>query len=383
KKQTDLREGVLHVAPADGEKSNVLVIRECDFHDGTIQFRFQLPHEDDQVGLVIADRHLENVHAGHVMNVWAQVGGIKVADMLHGTFAPEIYKRKQEGRLTREDKEQISAAGKRFPAQIRTGEWHSLSMTTAADLLTVSLDGKPVGKFSSPGFANRKTILRVSFRKFGAVDDFKLFVADDKTSLWSGAISDRQIDYEDPFEDEDQIGREFDRSRGIWSFDDGVASAVSTIERLNQHNRHGPIIKWPVDFKQGVIEFEMKPEDCQRFTFTLNGEGHVYRWVSTHRQPDSLFQSDRFDHVVLVWANPSSKTNKGDTFGARPLPEISTIQDQWTKVRLRIDGDVGTLQVGDSMHALTHPALERQKTDISISFGYGKLSLRNFRISLR
>ena len=63
KKQTDLRDGALFVSPADGEKSNVLVIRAADFRDGTIQFRFMLPHENDSIGLVIADKYLKNVHA--------------------------------------------------------------------------------------------------------------------------------------------------------------------------------------------------------------------------------------------------------------------------------------------------------------------------------
>ncbi len=179
-KQTDLRDGHLVVTPANGERSDVLVIRPCDFRSGTVQFRFLLPHDDDQIGLVIADSHLKDVHAGHVMNVLMKRGSVKVSDMLHGSFDPEIYGRRKNGTLTKADRQRIADASKTFEAPIEIAQWHMVTITTHKDELTVSIDGRRVGKFAASGFAHRKTILRVSFRRSGMLDDFQLYVNDSK-----------------------------------------------------------------------------------------------------------------------------------------------------------------------------------------------------------
>lgn len=706
KKQADLRDGALYVTPADGKQSGLLVIRPADFRDGTIQFRFQLPNATDQIGLMVADKNLKNVHAGHVMNVWMHPGRVKVSDMLNGSYAPEIYKRRKAGQLTKEDKAQIAASGRTFPAPIEVQKWHSVTITTMNDRLTVQIDGQQVGRFSSPSFAHHKTILRISFRGYGAIDDFKLHVADSlqrahvaskdsghepdaqvnpfvgdwALTMPSGAAawfsvtqSDRQIgaqlwtvgfpsgtknvrldgdvlqfdrtcsfgkpDYpggrpsgpklavphratvsgneiflvmecpaengkvderkfggtrlppmppqpdlskvafgdpielfngqdltgwqltnsaqingwkaangelvnttpkktfeafsrygnlrtdaefedfnlklefnvpeggnsgvylrgmyeaqvvdrdsrmqgiqgvgavfgriapvenagksggswqaydltlvdrhitvklngktvvdnqpvvgctkgalssdvmkpgpiylqgdhtavryrnivlrpvvkshqssrpskafDDDFESPQSPLREFDAGRGNWTFNNNVASATSTIALLEKNKKHGPIIKWPVTFRQGTIEFEMKPEQCQRVTLTLNGDGHVFRWVSTNRKPDSLFGDRRFDSALIAWATKSSKQNKGDFMDPKPLPHLDKLQDQWVKVRLEIDGDTGKLSIGDAQHTLQHAAMLREKTNITVSFGYGQLSIRNFGLSVR
>ena len=51
-------------------------------------------------------------------------------------------------------------------------------MTMKGDRLSVSIDDKSVGSFASDGFKNRKTILRVTVKQFGAIDDFKVYDAD-------------------------------------------------------------------------------------------------------------------------------------------------------------------------------------------------------------
>lgn len=194
------------------------------------------------------------------------------------------------------------------------------------------------------------------------------------------------IEFVDTFVSKELKGREFVAPRGEWTFESGIASATSTVELLKKNTIHGPNIKWHVDFTEGSIEFEMKPEDCQRVTFTLNGGGHIFRWVSTARQPGSVYDEqncEKYRHTLIAWATKSSKQNEGEFIDAKPIKHLSELQNRWTKVSLNIDGDSGTFQVGDDVHRLSHAALKRLKTNIVLSFGYGKLSIRNFRYSVQ
>jgi hypothetical protein len=75
--------------------------------------------------------------------------------------------------------------------------------------------------------------------------------------------------------------------RGEWKFASGIASCVADPELYEQFKNHGPILKWPREFNDATIEFEMKPTDCQRVVFTLNGEGHIFRVTLANETHDA------------------------------------------------------------------------------------------------
>ncbi|MEM1225493.1 MAG: hypothetical protein AAGJ40_07335 [Planctomycetota bacterium] len=177
-KQTRLHDGVLHVFPEDAEGASVIVYRYTHFLDGSIGFRFQLPHVDDQITLVLADNSLEGVHAGHVLAIRLEPGRIRLSDMLSGSFAPDIYRRRQLGESTSADAQQIAACRRVHPVPIEVAHWHHVQVRVEADRLMVEVDGHPAGEFRSPGFANRKTELRITIPRYGMVDDFELRISD-------------------------------------------------------------------------------------------------------------------------------------------------------------------------------------------------------------
>ena len=174
-KQTDLRDGALYIEPAKDDGAAVLIIRKWEFHDGAIQFRFNLPSKKDSVGLVFANSKLKDVHAGHVMVVLMKPGSVKMTDMLKGSFDPQIWKRRKAGMTTEADKKQIKKCTTTVGANISSGMWHEVAISIRSDQVSVKLDGRQVGSFKSPGIAHRKDTLRVTFRGNGVLDDFKLF----------------------------------------------------------------------------------------------------------------------------------------------------------------------------------------------------------------
>ncbi|MEM6364576.1 MAG: hypothetical protein AAF745_09120, partial [Planctomycetota bacterium] len=128
--QTQIRSGAVEVTPADGMLSKVIVYRYTHYFDGRVEFRFKLPGESDQVGLVIADNSLRDVHAGDVLSVRMRAGEIIMADMVSGAFDPEIHRRKQLQQLTSQDRDQISSCRKTIPANIEVGAWNDIAIET-------------------------------------------------------------------------------------------------------------------------------------------------------------------------------------------------------------------------------------------------------------
>ncbi len=157
--------------------------------------------------------------------------------------------------------------------------------------------------------------------------------------------------------------------RGDWKYENGVASCVSDPERYKEFKNHGPILRWPCEMTDGTLEFEFKPEGCQRVVITFNDEGHVFRI--------SLRDDDKTS--IFGWIGRSSKENKSKLIAKEGVPWITELDGKWVKVKLVMKGDVGRIQVGDYEAELQHPSIARTKGEFTFSFAYGKCSVRNAR----
>lgn len=169
--------------------------------------------------------------------------------------------------------------------------------------------------------------------------------------------------------------------RGEWKFENGEASAVADPELYKQFKNHGPILKWPVEFNDAAIEFEMKAMNCQRVVFTLNGEGHIFRVTLADENAEATAGPSKVPTRIIAWATQSSKDNKGDTIVPEGLPDLPKINDNWVKVRLHVKGNRGDLTIGDFNTKITHAALARDKNMVMLSFAHGALAVRNFRMT--
>ncbi|MGI9473522.1 MAG: hypothetical protein ACR2NZ_18415 [Rubripirellula sp.] len=182
----------------------------------------------------------------------------------------------------------------------------------------------------------------------------------------------------DNFSEAEFSGRSAER--GEWQFQESQASCVADPELYKQFKNHGPIIKWPHDFKEGTVEFEMKPSDCQRVVFTLNGDGHVFRVTLADETATAAAGPSKVPTRIIAWKTKSSKQNKGDSIKPEGMPDLSAVNDQWVKVRLKIDGSKATLGLNDFTTEIDHPALEREKTMVMLTFAFGKLTVRDFQL---
>ena len=170
--------------------------------------------------------------------------------------------------------------------------------------------------------------------------------------------------------------------RGEWRFEGGVASCVADPELYKQYKNHGPILKWPREFTEGAIEFEMKAEGCQRVVFTLNEEGHVFRVTLADETEGATGGASKVPTRLIGWSTQSSKENKGDTLLPEGLPDLSAIDGKWVRVKLVVKGEGATLQIGDDFETeIEHASLGRAKSMIMLTFAHGRLAVRDFQFS--
>ena len=169
--------------------------------------------------------------------------------------------------------------------------------------------------------------------------------------------------------------------RGQWQFQNGIASCVADPDLYKEFKNHGPILKWPREFSDAKIQFEMKATNCQRVVFTLNGDGHIFRVTLADERPDAPAGTSKVPTRMIAWATKSSKQNKGDTINPKSMPDLPAINGRWVQVQLEVKRKRAVLTIGDFQTEINHAALARDKNRVMLTFAHGDLAVRHFRMS--
>ena len=173
--------GAVHITMHPEADHGVSVRRDLPkpYENGTLTLRFQLPKGGD-LGVDIADMQEKSVHAGHLLIVRVRPDKVELRDHKAGGMnkASALWDRKKTKALTAADRQALKDTVKMIPRKTAPGEWHTLSMTTAGDLLTVSIDGETVGELKSPGIGHpTKRTVRLAVNSEAWVDDVKVVAA--------------------------------------------------------------------------------------------------------------------------------------------------------------------------------------------------------------
>lgn len=159
--------------------------------------------------------------------------------------------------------------------------------------------------------------------------------------------------------------------RGDWKFEGQQASCVSDPELYKKYANHGPILRWPCELTDGTCEFEFQAKDCQRIVFTFNDKGHVFRVVLGEEKNTKIFG----------WIGQSSKENKPHTIAKDGVPKVSDLNGKWTKFKLVMTGDQAKVEIGDYSESLQHESIARTKGEMTISFAFGEMAIRNVALT--
>ncbi|MEZ6126899.1 MAG: LamG domain-containing protein [Planctomycetaceae bacterium] len=174
-KQVDLKDGAMYISIHEAADHAVSVTHPAEFRDGIVELRFMLEDRNDSLGLNFADLQLKEVHAGHLFMTKVSTRDVAITDLKTGNMNLEIREARLNKTVTPKVQAMLKTKEKKFANPLQTGQWHSLKVTVRGQTLTVAIDGRTVGEFSSEGMAHpTKRMLRLSVPRSAVVDDVKI-----------------------------------------------------------------------------------------------------------------------------------------------------------------------------------------------------------------
>ncbi len=175
-KQVDLIDGAMHIVMHPVADHGVSVVHDAPFENGLIKLRFLLPEKSSSLGLDFADPKYKPVHAGHLCKVVFKTHQVEIADLKTGIFDKKIRAARLEKKLTDAQKEMLKTKSKKFKHKLPAKTWHSATIRIEGEKISVSVNDKPIGEFSSAGIDHpTKRIMRLAVPKQATVDDIIVY----------------------------------------------------------------------------------------------------------------------------------------------------------------------------------------------------------------
>lgn len=175
-----VKDGVLvGITPEGSDHSAVDNIRFAGERDleVAVKFRF-VSGKAKSFNVWFDDKDYKGSHAGHICSVSVSPTSVTMADAKTGGFNLEggLYDRKKANQLTDEEKKMLATKTKGFPVKFSLQDWHTLVVQTQADTIHVTIDGKEVGSFQSPGVAHEtKSLVSLTTNQVDVhYDDFSV-----------------------------------------------------------------------------------------------------------------------------------------------------------------------------------------------------------------
>lgn len=154
-------------------------------------------------------------------------------------------------------------------------------------------------------------------------------------------------------------------SRGDWTFADHTATCTQDDELYKKHKDHGPILFYDLAHTDAIIRFAFKPDAITKsVVFTCNGaDGHVFRIVLGSRGAGiRAFPPEEKDHQSIALGNE---------------PTVLLKPGKWTPVTVDLRGPKAAVKIGDFSQTYEHASLSRPKTNLSIGFSFGTVSVKD------
>jgi hypothetical protein len=154
KSDSRIRDGVLvAIEPPDAGHNSVnsLVLPPQKDVEVSLSFKFEGAR---RFGVAFNDTKYKGSHAGHICRIMLSPDALLYQDDKTGIFKNEIWEKKQKGPLDEATQALLKTKAASFPVTLKPGQWYTLTVRTTGDLMTASIDGKPVGQLRSEGIAH-------------------------------------------------------------------------------------------------------------------------------------------------------------------------------------------------------------------------------------
>lgn len=157
--------------------------------------------------------------------------------------------------------------------------------------------------------------------------------------------------------------------RGDWQYQDGAATCTQDDELYKKHKDHGPILFYDLEHQDAVVRFSFKAEAAKTVVFTANSaQGHVFRFVLSERGTSiRAFPPEEKEHKSIALANEKS-------------PVLAS--GAWVPVEVRMTGAKAVVKIGaDFTGSYEHASLARAKSNLSIGFSFGTVSVKDLVVT--
>ena len=175
-KQVFLRDNAMYIKRAAVADHGVSVTQDVPFQDARITARFMLPKQGD-LGVNIADMSESSVHAGHICMARIKPASLEIVDLKTGRMRKETHEKNKSKKLTKAEKKEIATKSIIVPMKLKVDAWHALEIIINGDMMSVKIDGRQIGRMTSPGIAHKtKRRIRLAVNTEAWVDDVKVAV---------------------------------------------------------------------------------------------------------------------------------------------------------------------------------------------------------------
>ncbi len=156
-------------------------------------------------------------------------------------------------------------------------------------------------------------------------------------------------------------------SRGEWKFADRTATCTQDDELYKKFKNHGPIIFYDLGYEDATIRFSYQADAAVKsLVFTSNGaEGHIFRFVTGPKSTGiRAFPADSKDHKSISLGTEGPALKPG----------------AWVPVVVTLKGTKATVKIGEFEQTYEHASLARPKTNLSIGFSFGTVSVKDVSV---
>jgi hypothetical protein len=155
--------------------------------------------------------------------------------------------------------------------------------------------------------------------------------------------------------------------RGDWKLANGAATCTQDDALYKKFQDHGPIIFYDLAHTDATVRFSFKADGAKTFVFTANAEkGHVFRFVMSATG-------------TSIRVFPPDGKAKSIALATEKVPLKS---GEWIPVEVKLHGAKATVKIGEGpAKTYEHASLARAKTNLSVGFSFGTLSVRDFVVT--